>query len=184
MSAFAPGMRVIIRDEEWMIKKCDTNSYGYATLQCVGISPLVKDKVAYFLSDLERIEIVDPIKTKLVVDNSPRYIRSRLFLESQWRQMIPTDSDLHIGHHAVMNVLPYQLEPARVSLSSYRTADIPQHLHMPIFPDSLPHGQRPEVFAEDFEKALKIKGMLELYRIECAADTDNVAEVDSSVHEG
>lgn len=66
----------------------------------------------------------------------------------------------------------------------YRTADIPQHLHMPIFPDSLPHGQRPEVFAEDFEKALKIQGMLELYRIECAADTDNVAEVDSSVHEG
>lgn len=116
MSKFAPGMRVIIRDEEWMIQKCDTNSYGYTTLQCIGISPLVKDKAAYFLSDLERIEIVDPTKTKLVVDNSPHHNRARLYLESQWRQMIPTDTSLHIGHHAVMNVLPYQLEPAKVSL--------------------------------------------------------------------
>lgn len=116
MSKFAPGMRAIIRDEEWMIKKCDTNSYGYTTLQCIGISPLVKDKTAYFLSDLERIEIVDPTKTKLVVDNSPHHNRARLYIESQWRQMIPTDTALHIGHHAVMNVLPYQLEPAKVSL--------------------------------------------------------------------
>lgn len=114
---FAPGMRVIIRDEEWMIKKCDSNSYGSYTLQCVGISPLVKDKPAYFISDLEqRIDIVDPAKTRLIVDDSPHYSRGRLYLESQWRQMIPTDTQLHIGHKAVMNVVPYQLEPARISL--------------------------------------------------------------------
>ena len=28
MAEYAPGMRVIIRDEEWMIKKADRNSYG------------------------------------------------------------------------------------------------------------------------------------------------------------
>ena len=56
MAEYAPGMRVIIRDEEWMIKKADLNSYGNSTLQCVGITPLVKDKQAYFLSDLEKIE--------------------------------------------------------------------------------------------------------------------------------
>lgn len=85
MSKFAPGMRVIIRDEEWMIKKCDVNSYGYTTLQCMGISPLVKDKTAYFLSDLEHIEVVDPTKTRLVIDNSPHHNRARLYMESQWR---------------------------------------------------------------------------------------------------
>ncbi|MCR4706668.1 MAG: DEAD/DEAH box helicase [Clostridiales bacterium] len=116
MADFAPGMRVIIRDEEWMIKKCETNSLGNQTLQCVGISPLVKDKTAYFLSDLERVQIIDPAKTKLVTDNSARFTCSRLFIESLWRQKIPTDARLHIGHHAVMNVLPYQLEPAKVSL--------------------------------------------------------------------
>ena len=36
MSKFAPGMRVIIRDEEWMIKKCDANSYGYTTVAFCG----------------------------------------------------------------------------------------------------------------------------------------------------
>lgn len=68
MADFAPGMRVIIRDEEWMIKKCETNSLGNQTLQCIGISPLVKDKTAYFLSDLERVQIIDPAKTKLIAD--------------------------------------------------------------------------------------------------------------------
>lgn len=41
MIDFAPGMRTIIRDEEWMVKKIETNSLGNKTLYCVGISPLV-----------------------------------------------------------------------------------------------------------------------------------------------
>ena len=116
MAEYAPGMRVIIRDEEWMINKSDINSFGNYTLQCTGISPLVKDKPAYFLSDLENIEVVDPVKTKIVIDNSAHFDRSRLYLESQWRQQIPTDTKLHIGQNAVMNVLQYQLEPAASSL--------------------------------------------------------------------
>lgn len=44
MIDFAPGMRTIIRDEEWMVKKIETNSLGNKTLYCVGISPLVKDR--------------------------------------------------------------------------------------------------------------------------------------------
>lgn len=120
MAEFAPGMRVVIRDEEWMIRKCDPNSFHTYTLQCVGISPLVRDKTAYFLSDLEKITVIDPAKTALIPDNSARFIRSRLFLESQWRQKIPTDAKLHIGHRAVMDVMPYQLEPAAMSLSRPR----------------------------------------------------------------
>lgn len=116
MAEYAPGMRVIIRDEEWMIKKSDINSFGNYTLQCTGISPLVKDKSAYFLSDLEKIEVVDPVQTKIIVDDSAHFDRARLYLESQWRQRIPTDTKLHIGHKAVMNVLKYQLEPAQSSL--------------------------------------------------------------------
>ena len=120
MAEFAPGMRVLIRDEEWMIRKCDPNSFKTYTLQCVGISPLVRDKTAYFLSDLEKISVIDPAKTALIPDDSSRFIRSRLFLESQWRQKIPTDNKLHVGHHAVMDVMPYQLEPAAISLARPR----------------------------------------------------------------
>ncbi|MEI3428562.1 MAG: hypothetical protein V8Q82_04970 [Christensenellales bacterium] len=120
MAEFAPGMRVLIRDEEWMIRKCDLNSYNTYTLQCVGVSPLVRDKTAYFLGDLEKIAVIDPAKTTLVPDSSTRFTRSRLFLESLWRQKIPTDAKLHVGHHAVMDVMPYQLEPAAMSLSRPR----------------------------------------------------------------
>ncbi len=120
MAQFAPGMRVLIRDEEWMISKCDRNSFNTYTLQCVGVSPLVRDKTAYFLSDLEKVTVIDPAKTALIPDNSARFSRSRLFLESQWRQKIPTDAKLHVGHHAVMDVMPYQLEPAAMSLARPR----------------------------------------------------------------
>ena len=73
MVDFAPGMRTIIRDEEWMIKKIETNSLGNKTLYCVGVSPLVKDREAIFLADLEQIQVVDPAEVKLVADHSPFY---------------------------------------------------------------------------------------------------------------
>ena len=105
MIDFAPGMRTIIRDEEWMVKKIETNSLGNKTLYCVGISPLVKDREAIFLTDLEEIQIVDPAEVKLVADTSPFYKRALLYLESQWRQQIPTDANLHIGHKAAMDLM-------------------------------------------------------------------------------
>ncbi len=117
MIDYAPGMRVIIRDEEWMIKKCDTNSFGTKTLQCVGLSSLVKDKTAYFISDIDtKVEVIDPAKTRFVSDSSSHYSKSKLYLESQWRQQIPTDAKIHVGQHAVMNKVPYQFDPALISL--------------------------------------------------------------------
>ena len=120
MVDYAPGMRTIIRDEEWMIKKIDKNSLGNKTLHCIGISPLVKDKEAIFLTDLEQIQIVNPAEVKLVPDSSPFYKRTLLFWESQWRQQIPTDANLHIGHRAAMDLMPYQLDPAKLSLQRPR----------------------------------------------------------------
>ena len=38
MVDYAPGMRTIIRDEEWMIKKIDKNSLGNKTLHVL-VSP-------------------------------------------------------------------------------------------------------------------------------------------------
>ncbi|MDR2561585.1 MAG: DEAD/DEAH box helicase [Holophagales bacterium] len=117
---YAPGMRVMIRDEEWMVKRAENNSLSGKTLHCVGISSLVKDHDAIFLADLEEIEQVDPSKVRLVADDSPFFQRSRLYIESQWRQMIPTDDALHIGNRAAMDTLPYQLEPAQMALRKQR----------------------------------------------------------------
>lgn len=117
---FSPGMRIIVRDEEWTVKKVEINTLGSQSLHCVGISPLVKDKKSIFIAELERIDLVDPASTKLVVDSSPFFRRSRLYMESQWRQQIPTDADLHIGDRAAMDAMNYQLEPAALALSRPR----------------------------------------------------------------
>ena len=120
MVEYAPGMRLIIRDEEWMIKKIDTNEIGAKALTCIGISPLVKDKEAIFLDDLEKIDPVDPTKVRLIKDDSPKYTKSLLYLESQWRQKAPTNKNIHIGYRAAMDLMPFQLEPTKISLNRTR----------------------------------------------------------------
>ena len=105
---YAPGMRTIIRDEEWMVRNIEKNNLGNQVLRCVGISPLVKDKEVIFLTDLEDIKVVNPAEVRLVPDISSHFRRTQLYLESQWRQQIPTDTDLHIGDKAAMDLMPYQ----------------------------------------------------------------------------
>jgi hypothetical protein len=120
MVDYAPGMRLIIRDEEWMVRKVDTNSLNHKTLYCIGVSPLVKDHDAMFLTDIEDIEQIDPAKVKLVADDSPYFRRSRLYIESQCRQKIPTDAKLHIGNLAAMDTMGFQLESAQIALRNTR----------------------------------------------------------------
>ncbi|NBG88130.1 DEAD/DEAH box helicase [Isachenkonia alkalipeptolytica] len=120
MTEYAPGMRVLIRDEEWMIKKVEINSLEQKTLHCIGISSLVKDHQAFFLTDLEEIETVDPANIHLIEDESPNFKRTKLFIESQWRKKTPTDTALHVGHKAAMDVMEFQLEPAQIALEKTR----------------------------------------------------------------
>ena len=90
---YAPGMRIIVRGEEWMVKKVETNSLGNQTLYVIGLSQLVKDYESMFLVDVENdIEIVDPAKVTLVPDDSAFFRKSKVYIESQWRSKIPTDN--------------------------------------------------------------------------------------------
>ena len=118
---YAPGMRIIVRGEEWIVKRVETNSLGNQTLQVVGISNLVKDYESRFMTDLEKdIEIVDPAKVKLIPDDSAFFKKSKLYIESHLRQKIPTDTKIHIGDKAAMDLMPYQLEPAQIALNRTR----------------------------------------------------------------
>lgn len=118
---YAPGMRIIVRGEEWMVKKVETNSLGNQTLYVVGLSQLVKDYESMFLVDVEKdIEVVDPAKVTLVPDDSAFFRKSKVYIESQWRKKIPTDSKIHIGDKAAMDLMDYQLEPAQMALNKTR----------------------------------------------------------------
>ncbi|GEL68669.1 DEAD/DEAH box helicase [Myxococcus virescens] len=94
---------------------------GHFAVHCVGVSDLVRQHEAIFLTQLDRdIQPVRVEDTTLVQDPSPHYRRSRLYLESLLRQMTPTDALLWRGHRAAMQPSPYQLEPASRALSSLR----------------------------------------------------------------
>lgn len=114
------GMRVVVRGQEWLITKVESNTLGNNAVTCTGISPLVRDYQAMFLADLDHIEPVDPTHTTFVPDRSPRAARSHLFIESMLRSTAPTDGNIHVGNKAAMDSLPYQLVPARQALSQPR----------------------------------------------------------------
>ncbi len=67
----APGARVVVRDAEWVVRRVDMTSGGDYQLTCTGISEVVRDRQAVFLSQLERIEVLEPANTALVADRSP-----------------------------------------------------------------------------------------------------------------
>lgn len=122
MLPFAPGSRVVIRDEEWLIRRIDPASDGGWLLTCDGISELVRSQSALFLTKLEdEIEVLDPEKTELVPDTTPAYNASILYLESLRRRNVPNDDKVHLGHRGVMNLVPYQLDPALQALRQPRS---------------------------------------------------------------
>lgn len=119
---YAPGSRVVIRDEEWLIRRADPSTDGGWLLTCDGVSDLVRGTTALFLSALEdHIEILDPAKTELVPDASPTFNASMLYLESLRRRNVANDEKIHLGHRGVMNLVPYQLDPALQALRQPRS---------------------------------------------------------------
>lgn len=117
----APGARVLIRDAEWLIRRVDRNSNGGQALTAVGLSELVKDKEAVFLSEIEKeIKILDPAETRFVQDQSNHYRDSLLYIESLLRQTPPTDEHIYLGHRAAIDLVPYQLDPALQALQQPR----------------------------------------------------------------
>ena len=118
---YVPGARVIIRDEEWLIRRVDKTDRNKDVLLAIGLSPLVSGQERYFLPHLENsVEIIDPRNTEFVHDESSGYQKSRLYLDSLLRQTPPTDEKLYIGHKAAIDPLPFQLDPALQALREPR----------------------------------------------------------------
>ena len=85
------------------------------------MSELVRGREAVFLTALEpTIEVLDPAETRLVPDDSAQFTDSILYMESQLRQAVPNDTEIHVGHTAAMDLVDYQLDPARLALARPR----------------------------------------------------------------
>src|SRR5690554_975916 len=119
--SYAPGVRVEIRDAEWRIKSMDRTSDGGELLTCEGLSELVRGRQATFLTKIEpNIRVLAPEDTDLVDDTSSAYRASRLYLATLIRQTPPADDKIYLGQHAALDVMAFQLEPARQALQQPR----------------------------------------------------------------
>lgn len=123
-SLYAPGARVLIRDCEWIVRRADLSDDGGYVLTVDGLSELVNGKSARFLTKLEEqadaIRVLDPAETRFEQDLTPGFEKSRLFIETQLRQISPADEKIHLGHKAAMDPVPYQLDPALQALKQNR----------------------------------------------------------------
>ncbi len=117
---YPPGSRVEVRDEEWLVRGTVGTSHGGVAIRVVGLSELVRGKEAIFLDDIDAIRELAPEDTQLVVDDSPRYRKSRLYLEALLRRSPPTEAKLYVGHRGAIRETRYQLEPAAQALAQPR----------------------------------------------------------------
>ncbi len=116
-----PGTRIVVRDAEWVVRRVDPMRDGGSQLTCTGVSELVREREAVFLTRLEnQIKVLDPATTTLVPDTSPRFTRSLLYMESLLRRAVPNDQRIRVARSAAMDQVPYQLDPARQALRQPR----------------------------------------------------------------
>jgi len=120
ISTLAPGARVLARDEEWLVRRVDALPGEGHVVHVTGLSELVRNHDRIFLTTLDEVAELRPEETRLVADDSPRFRRSRLYLESLFRRTPPTDSYIHLGHLAALDQKRYQLYPAHLALKALR----------------------------------------------------------------
>ncbi|MGV9697283.1 helicase-related protein [Streptomyces sp. NPDC003470] len=116
---YPAGAQVVVRDEEWLVRSSMPTEDDGTRIEVVGVSEFVRDQEAVFFSGLDRIELLDPRETSLVMDDSPNYRRSRLFLEAVLRRTALPQSErrLALADSFLMDPLPYQRRPAELALS-------------------------------------------------------------------
>ena len=119
---FVVGQRCIIRYAEWSIRKVDHLKDGSFKLTCYGISDFIRGRESIFISsyDAENIIILDPLDVKFVIDNSPNYKKSLLYIESLHKELTPVDNKISIAHKAAIDRLDYQLKPALQALDQLK----------------------------------------------------------------
>ncbi|MGU3292511.1 helicase-related protein [Williamsia sp. M5A3_1d] len=124
MADIAAGERVIVRDEEWLVRSVRSTEFDGTRVEVTGVSELVRDLDAVFFDhpELDDIDRLDPKQGTLVADTSPGFRRTRLWLESVRRgSPIPgADTRITVGHRALLDRMDYQLRPASQALQNLR----------------------------------------------------------------
>lgn len=122
IAAPTPGMRVLCRDAEWLVTRVDPSDHSHQNyaVHCVGADDLVRGHEAIFLTQLDKIEPVDPRNTQLVQDQSSGYRMAKLFLEAQLRQMPATGVEPDLEGMGVFKPMKFQIQTVEWALRQLR----------------------------------------------------------------
>ena len=119
---YSAGVRLRIRDAEWFVRKVEAVKTGGQALYVRGITSPVQGRDQIFWTRAERggIEVIRPEDTEFKLDTSAHGIETRLRIESLLRENPVSTDSIAIAHHAAMDVMNYQLQPAEHALNSPR----------------------------------------------------------------
>jgi ERCC4-related helicase len=122
MSEVAAGERIVVRDEEWLVRAVRNTERDGVRVEVTGVTSLVRDQDAVFFGLLDTIDRLDPREGKLVADDSAGFRSSRLWLESIRRgSPVPSsETRITVGHRGLLDRMDYQLRPAAQALQNLR----------------------------------------------------------------
>ncbi len=55
---YTPGMRIVVRDAEWVVRRSDPIADGGYLIECEGISELVRGKEGRFLTSIDNDKVL------------------------------------------------------------------------------------------------------------------------------
>lgn len=114
---FAPGLRISVRGEDFLITNIVDNYNKSKLLHVEGISEVVKGRQYIFDTAIDRsIHVINPENTMLKADTSGEYLTTKLFLETHIRNASINSNIIEIGHKAAINAADYQLTPTLKAL--------------------------------------------------------------------
>ena len=117
---YAPGMRVLCRDAEWLVTRVEAAGGGHSAVHCVGADDLVRGHQSIFLTQLDSPVPVDPNDTRLIPDESAGYKMAKLFLEAQLRQTPATGVEPDLDGLGAFKVIDFQVDTVRHALTRLR----------------------------------------------------------------
>ncbi|MBY5462067.1 DEAD/DEAH box helicase [Rhizobium leguminosarum] len=110
-----------LRSATWKVLGSSTLKLGYREVHCRGLSGLVRDKEARFVWDLEKgARVLDPTEVRLVPDESPGLIDTKLHLEAAFRHTpTTTRRPITLGRAAIDDLI-FQHLPVERALAQDR----------------------------------------------------------------
>lgn len=117
----APGAHIVVRDAVWRVQQVDLTSSGRHAWRVEGVSAIVRGQRAVFLEELDpEIRVLDPAETQLVLDPSAEHAAGIQLIDAMLRELPPEGATISVGDRAALDLLDFQLDPARQALGQLR----------------------------------------------------------------